>query len=278
MDYLTKQLDLRLRHPNFQRFLDFNENESERVRNQYNCHLDQTYGKDVLQNMDIFPSSKTDSPVLMFIHGGYWKALDKKSYSYIAEPFVKNGFTVCLINYRLLPKVDMTVLIHDIAEATEWIKDEIFRFNGNPNNISMSGHSAGGHLALITYLMNENLRVSIKAICSLSGIFDLEPIRNSYLNKELQLNKNNIEKYSPLYWDLSVLKCPTLLSVGGNETEFYIEQSKKTVLKNSTNDFLKYFECDKLNHYQIVHELGQENSAISQFIFKHANDNTNTSL
>ncbi len=262
------QLDLRSRHPNFQYFLDINENESERVRKSHHCYLDEKYGEAPLQTLDIFPSIIPNSPIVIFIHGGYWRALDKKSYSFVAAPFVQNNLTTCIVNYRLIPSVDMETVLNDITDSINWIQKEASVYNGNPNKIILCGHSAGGHLALMTYLMNANLRSNIQAICSLSGIFDLEPIKNSSLNKVLQLEENDVEFYSVSNKDLSALKCPVLLSVGSNETNFFIEQSKNLYTQNRLEAPIEYYEYPELNHYQIVHKLGQENSPFVNFVLE----------
>ncbi len=267
------QLNLRSLHPDFQKFLDINESESERVRNNYRCHLNQEYGKAALQTMDIFPAETANAPILIFIHGGYWRALDKGSYSFVAEPFIKNNFTVCVLNYRLIPTVNMKALLKDIQEALMWIQKNASQYNGDPDKLVLSGHSAGGHLAIMAYLMNESLRPRIKAICSLSGIFDLKPIKESYLNEVLQLDQSDVEKYSVTNKGLSVIKCPILLSVGASETNFFIEQSKDLYTKNRTLIPLHYFEYKGLNHYEIVHRLGQGESPISQFIFQQVESN-----
>ncbi|NER15069.1 alpha/beta hydrolase fold domain-containing protein [Leptobacterium flavescens] len=265
------QLKLRSRHPDFQEFLDFNENESVRVKKSYRNHLDRHYGKAALQTMDIFPSNVSDSPIHVFIHGGYWRALDKKSYSFVAEPFVKSNITVCIVNYRLIPTVDMETLLSDITSAINWIRKEAVRYNGDPNAMVLSGHSAGGHLALMAYLMNEGLRTGIRGICSLSGIFDLDPIRNSYLNEVLNLSEKDVDAFSVSNKDLSVLQCPVLLSVGAAETDFFIEQSRSLYTQNNSKAPLEYYEYEQLNHYQIVHKLGQEDNPLTQFIIKKAN-------
>ena len=264
------QLNLRSRHPDYQKFLDINEIESGRVKKYYSCYLDQQYGKAALQTLDIFPANVSNSPILVFIHGGYWRSLDKESYSFVAEPFVKNNLTVCVVNYRLIPSVNMETVLNDIKEAINLIQKEAFRYNGDPNAIILSGHSAGGHLALMTYLINESLRPSIQAICSLSGIFDLSPIKNSYLNEVLQLNENDIHVFSASNKDLSVLKCPMLLSVGSGETDFFIEQSKSLYIKNRSLAPIEYYEYKQLNHYQIVHKLGQEDNPLVDFILENS--------
>lgn len=265
------QLNLRSRHPDYQKFLDFNEQESEKVKKHHTCYLDQKYGTEPLQTMDIFPSPTKNSLILIFIHGGYWRALDKKSYSFVAAPFVENHMTVCVINYRLIPTVNMERLLGDIKDAIVWIRTNASQYNGDSSSIILSGHSAGGHLALMAYLMNQNLRASIKAICSLSGIFDLEVIKNSYLNKTLQLNVDDVETFSVSNKDLSVIECPTLLSVGSNETDLFIQQSKDLYIKNKSLAPLQYLEYQHLNHYQIVHRLGQKENPLTQFITEQMN-------
>ncbi|MGX1930066.1 alpha/beta hydrolase [Flagellimonas sp. 2504JD4-2] len=270
------QLNLRLRHPDYQKFLDFNEVESQKVKKNFSCAVDQAYGQEALQTLDIFPSAIPNAPILIFIHGGYWRALDKKSYSFVAAPFVENNMTVCIINYRLIPTVNMKFLLNDVKDAVDWIQTNASQYNGDPKAMILSGHSAGGHLALMTYLMNENLRSSIRAICSLSGIFDLSVIKNSYLNTTLQLDDADVDTFSVSNKDLAVLKCPTLLSVGSGETELFIEQSKNLFAKNTSLAPLEYLEYNELNHYEIVHKLGDENNALSQFILQHANNGSNT--
>jgi len=262
------QLDLRSRHPNFQYFLDINEKDSERVRKNYHCYLDEKYGEAPLQTLDIFPSNTPNSPILIFIHGGYWRGLDKKSYSFVAEPFLKNNLSTCILNYRLMPTVHMEIILKDITAALHWIQKEVINYNGNPKELILCGHSAGGQLALMTYLMNEDLKPNIRAICSLSGIFDLEAIKNSYLNKILKLSEDDVELYSVSNKDLSALKCPVLLSVGSNETSFFIEQSKKLYAKNKLEAPIEYYEYPEMNHYQIVHKLGEEDSPLVNFILK----------
>lgn len=266
------QLNLRSRHPDFQTFLDINERESERVRDQYTCVVDQHYGSEHLQTLDIFPASVSNAPILVFIHGGYWKALDKKSYSFVAEPFIKRNYTVFVLNYRLIPSVKMGSVVQDIQAAMTYIIKNASRYSGNPNHITLSGHSAGGHLALLTYLKNDKIRSSVRSICSLSGIFDLSLIKNSYLNEDLKLGDDEVKEYSVTPEDLSILTCPTLLTVGSNETEFFIAESKNLFLKakEAAKPFISYHEYPQLNHYQIVHQLGKESNTITDFIFEEA--------
>lgn len=215
-----------------------------------------------------YPSNLPNSPILIFIHGGYWRALDKRSYSFIAEPFVKNNITTCIVNYRLIPTVDMGTVLNDITASISWVQKEASGYSGSSNELILCGHSAGGHLALMTYLMNENLRSTVRVICSLSGIFNLESIKNSYLNEVLQLNEDDVEFYSVSNKNLSAFKCPVLLSVGSEETNFFIEQSKNLYTENRLKAPIEYYEYPKQNHYQIVHKMGQEESPLVNFILE----------
>ncbi len=267
-----KQLNLRQCHPEYQRYLDFNEKESKRVCSTYTCFLNKKYGEDELQTIDIFPSKVKNAPILIFIHGGYWRGLDKSSYSFIAEPYIQHNFTVCIVNYRLIPKVNMETVLQDIKSAMHWIIKEAATYNGDSNQIILIGHSAGGHLTLMTYLMNETLRPHIQAMCSLSGLFDLQPIKDSYLNEVLDLSENDVESFSVINKDLSVIKCPVLLSVGTKETELFIHESKSLYTKNKAIATLAYYAYEELNHYQIIHKLGDKESFFVKYILEKIKD------
>ncbi|MEM7456697.1 MAG: alpha/beta hydrolase [Planctomycetota bacterium] len=268
MSTLDSQLNLRLRHPDFQKYLDVNEKQSERVRQSFSCSLDQKYGMDLLQSMDVFPSPIPDSPIVIFIHGGYWRALDKASYSFVTEPFVQNNCTVCILNYRLMPRVKMQAILNDVRDAVLWIMEESSRFHGDPHQIVLSGHSAGGHLALMCYLLNESIRNSIRAICSLSGIFELAPIKRSYLNDDLQLDDDEVEKFSFSSQVEPELACPLYLGVGSAESDFFILQSRTLGQQLSKSSRVQFEAYKGLNHYDVVHQLGSEASDAVQFILK----------
>merc|ERR1712045_628360 len=106
-------------------------------------------------------------------------------------------------------------------------------------------------------------RPSILGICSLSGIFDLSGIKNSYLNDLLHLNEEDVDSYSVSNKNLGLLKCPIHISVGSNETDFFIQQSKSLyqTLSRIASD-VEFYEYTELNHYQIVHKLGREDTPV----------------
>ncbi|MCI0525821.1 MAG: alpha/beta hydrolase, partial [Nitrospira sp.] len=143
---LDAQYNLRRRHPNFQDYFDKNEQKSERVRQALSCQLDIAYGNRPGERLDVFPAPELNAPVHLFIHGGYWQFLDKRSHDFVAEPFVAIGCTTVVINYDLAPSVGIDEIVRQVRAALAWTYQNINTFNGDPSQIYISGHSAGGHL------------------------------------------------------------------------------------------------------------------------------------
>ena len=112
-------------------YLERSELKSKKTRNKLECHLEIPYGKSPLQRLDVFPSSQKASPINVFIHGGYWRApdIEKRTYSFIAEPFVSAGATVVLTNYDLCPNVSITEIVQQIRSAIKWVYKNIEGYN-----------------------------------------------------------------------------------------------------------------------------------------------------
>src|SRR6185436_17236466 len=109
--------------------------------------LDLAYGDSPGQRLDVFPAPQPDAPVLVFIHGGYWRALDKSDHSFVAPPFTAAGVCVVIPNYDLAPAVTVPQITLQVVRAVAWTWKHIARFGGDPGRITVAGHSAGGQLA-----------------------------------------------------------------------------------------------------------------------------------
>lgn len=192
------------------------------------ARIDIPFGPDPLQKLDLFLAEAPNAPLLMFIHGGYWRAQDKSEFSYVAESYVAGGINVAVVNYRLAPRATMDDIVADIRAALAFLHRNSADYGYAPDRIFVSGSSAGGHLtvmALTTDWASLGLPADlVKGGCSLSGLYELEPIRLCYLNKEIGLDAPAAERNSPLL-HVPASAPPLILSVGGAESaEFHRQQ------------------------------------------------------
>ncbi|RWL84603.1 MAG: alpha/beta hydrolase [Mesorhizobium sp.] len=186
---------------------------------------DVAYGPDGTETVDLFfPQGKRDRlPVHMFIHGGYWRMFSKRDYSYVADTATDAGAIAVIVDYALMPSVRMATIVDQIRRARQWIHDHIASYGGDPGRLTVSGHSAGAHLA--TMLFDDNTRPSgIKSALLLGGIYDLRPLQESFLAAEIAITDDEVERFSPINhrFDPSVR---VELSVGADETPPFHSQA-----------------------------------------------------
>lgn len=263
------QFDLRSRHPDFQQYFDRNDLLSTEAIEALPCQLDIPYGDHALQAIDYFPAKQGNAPIVIFIHGGYWRTLDKHNYSFIAPPFIDEGCAVCSINYRLAPEIGLKAIVDDVIKALHSIREHATAINGNPNDLYVTGHSAGGHLALMSAMLLQEdknpLLCSIKGILSLSGLFDLDPIRKSFLNEILNLDDSATRRFSPILKENFSVDIPLRFAVGGGETDEFIRQSQAIDERMTANGNNSQSEIlPELNHFDIVYELGKPDGVLTK--------------
>ncbi|MDA8020906.1 MAG: alpha/beta hydrolase [Thermoanaerobaculia bacterium] len=263
-DRVDEQFDLRRRHPSGRFYLLLDELQSYFARLSLDASLDVSYGETAGQKVDIFPAADPESPVFVFIHGGYFRALDKRRYSYLAKPIVRAGCTAVLINYDLAPAVSVKTIIDQNLEAFSWILRNISRWNGNPLKIVLCGHSVGAFLVakILEHPWNQQARSAISGAVLLSGLYDLSPMRQSYLNRSLQLSTDDVKELSPIFGQLEELP-PTLVAVGEDETEEFIRQSRnysdKLEALRKPHEFLL---LRGLNHYTVARLLSSKRTIL----------------
>ena len=173
------------------------------------CTLDVAYGDGTNETLDIFPTTAKNAPVLVFIHGGYWRSLDKSDHSFIAPAFTSQGACVVVPNYALCPgTAEKPVTIPDIVlqmvKALAWTWANVSQYGGNPARISVIGHSAGGHLAAMMLACQWKRWAPalpadlVKNAMSISGLYDLEPlIHTPMLQGDLRLTPEQASRASP---------------------------------------------------------------------------------
>lgn len=254
----------------FQRHLLELERASQSARAQFQSYLDISYGASPLERLDIFPAKTIGARVHVFFHGGYWQALDKQNFSYIAHGFVPHDITVVVVNFPLLPQVRMARQISACRRALQWVHAHIAEYGGDPMRLSVSGHSAGGHLAAML-LTNDGqsstaVAPSLQHVCLLSGIYDLAPIQRSFVNHVLQLTDDEVQACSPINWPKDST-CSLHILVGANEGVAYIEQSKALYKAwTSPHQDIGISLIDDGNHFSMREQLGSPDSEIVRHI------------
>ncbi|WP_053042824.1 alpha/beta hydrolase [Thalassomonas actiniarum] len=268
MTCLDEQFNLRKRHPLGRVHLLANKLQSCVARLTLRKSLDISYGHSSGEKVDIFPAAHPNAPVFFFIHGGYFRALDKRQYNYIAKPFVAAGCTVVLINYDLAPAVSVKDIIGQNIKAFKWVRENISRWNGNPGNIVLCGHSVGAFLVakILEFDWEQEVRQSISGAALLSGLYDLSNMKQSYLNKSVRLSDDDVATLSPMFADTSGFPS-VIVAVGEDETEEFVEQSQTYAKKLQASKSLD--ECLLLkskNHYTVSRLLGNRNNALMKKI------------
>ena len=194
--------------------------------------IDVRYGGGPNQHLDIFPAADAGAPVLVFIHGGYWRALDKREHAFVAPPFTREGACVVIPNYALCPAVTVPQIVLQLVQALAWTWRHIRNYGGDPGRITVAGHSAGGHLAAMMLACDWTAHARdlpaglVQRALSISGLFDLEPIMHTpFLQPTLQLTAGQVLMASP-----ALLPPPargTLATVcGGAESGEFLRQNE----------------------------------------------------
>lgn len=185
---------------------------SEQARESLKPVRDLPYGDGPNETLDVFPAATPHAPVVIFIHGGYWRSLDKSDHSFVAPALNDMGACAVVVNYALCPGTpEQPITIPDIAlqmaRACAWVWRHIAEHGGDPGNITVVGHSAGGHLGTMLLgcdwpQVGRDLPSGLlRKALSISGLFDLEPIRKTpFLQGDLRLTPAQVRKASPAKW------------------------------------------------------------------------------
>jgi len=259
---LESQYNLRRDHPD--RDVVYNEfaAKSEAIRRAGTGRYDLIYGPAKRQRLDYFPAGER-CPVLVFFHGGYWRALDKSYFGVLAQAFVARGWNVALPNYTLAPQASIDGIVAQARAAVDWVADTLLP-DGMP--LVVTGHSAGGHLAVMSALRDPELEgppaPHVDGLIPVSGLFDLEPIRHTSINELVHLDAPAARRNSPVN-SVPRSRIPLLLIVGGSETEEFLGQTRRFAgVWSAAGNQIESLFPDGLNHFTVLRALADEGSEL----------------
>jgi arylformamidase len=194
--------------------------------------LDIPYGPAAAERLDFFPAAGSAKPLLVFIHGGYWRSFDKADFSWVAPAYVAAGTSVAIVNYGLMPVTPLAQIVDEVRRACAWIFDHAGSLAIDRGRIFCSGHSAGGHLTGMMLATDwsrasQHLpRALLAGGVAISGVFDLEPLtRAPFLRDDLRLDADAARELSPAYLPWAN-EAPLLRVVGALESDEFHRQSQ----------------------------------------------------
>jgi arylformamidase len=247
--------------PDYASYFDNWVHTSQAARSSQPCMLDVAYGTSGGETLDVFSTSTKSAPVMVFIHGGYWRSLDKSDHSFVAPAFTAQGACVVVVNYDLCPAVTIPEITLQMVRALSWVYRNIAQHGGDPKRITVVGHSAGGHLAAMMLACVWKAYAAdlpadlVKNALSISGLYDLEPLRHAPNVKDsLKLTPAQVRKASP-----ALLPAPrqgTLYSVaGGIESAEFLRHNRliQQAWGNKTVPVCE--ELPGLHHFSVMDAL-----------------------
>lgn len=228
---LAAQYNPQVAVPDPARYGRENREESERARAALPGALDLPYGPGPRHRLDVFPARNRSlardglAPVLVFVHGGGWRTLDKSVYSFIAPAWSDAGVVSVLPSYGLLPEVPLVRMIDEVREAIRWVAAHAREHGGDPGRIVLAGMSAGAQLSGMA-LAHPPTAAHVKAAALASSVFDLEPHRWHGRHDDMGLDDELVAAASPFHNLPLDPSLPMSVSIGADETPEMIRQAR----------------------------------------------------
>lgn len=229
------------------------------------------YGALQTETLDLFlPRHREPAPLQIYIHGGFWQLLGKEDSAFAAPMFQAQGAAFAAINYTLAPHKSLSEIVEENRRAIAFLYREANRWSLDRRRFFLSGSSAGAHLVMMmlatdwsAYGLPED---AIGGACAVSGVYDLEPVRLSYVNDKVRMDESEARRNSPSQIPLRS-ESPILLAYGDNETAEFKRQTNeyRETLKRAGHD-VSFLEVPERNHFDVILELCNAESALARLV------------
>lgn len=242
---------------------------SKRAIRELNPAIDLRFGAGDNETLDLFVPAQPARGTLMFIHGGYWRSMDKSEHAFVAPAFVAAGYAVAVINYDLCPGVSIAKIVEQCRHAVRWL-ERYGAQHGAPAPLVVAGHSAGGHLAAMMFATDWRpfgiARTPFSGVLTLSGLHDLAPLTLTSINVDLGLDADEARRMSPINY-APVADAPLAIAAGADETSEYLRQARLL------HDAWAASRGDRIgapifipgrHHFSVVLDLGDPESALAR--------------
>lgn len=272
---IEAQYDNRGAVPGHQRYFDEWAERSVAYRGSADARLDLSYGPEERERLDLFLPAKAAGPLHVFIHGGYWRSLDKDFFSYLAGPLTAAGATVALVNYPLCPAATLPQIADSLRRAVAWLYRNAARHGADPSRIHISGHSAGGHLVALMLATSwagfaaDLPAAMIRSGVAISGIYELAPLLHVSVNNDLRLDKVDVAMLSPATL-APAADVPVSIFVGAAELDEFVRQSKDFAAAWTPRlSHIDYIALPGHDHFSIVDGMHRTDDPIVRRLLEH---------
>jgi arylformamidase len=271
-DELEFQFNPRVSVPEFPELAKARALQARKVRGGAKAWLDVAYGVSAREKLDIYAADKPGGPVLVYIHGGYWRSGSKDDNCNFAPTFTSRGATAVFLEYDLCPQVTVSDIVRQTRSAIAWVYRNIASYGGDPRRIYLAGTSAGGHLtamALAHDWEKQDLpRDIVKGALALSGVYDLEMVMRISVQEQVQMTPEIAKENDP-FLHPPLARCPIVIAVGGAEPKGWQRMSEDYFkLCKERGMIAEYLIVSGANHYTLPEQLADATSPLTQAMLK----------
>ncbi|MEU6990940.1 alpha/beta hydrolase [Streptomyces sp. NPDC046465] len=267
---LDRQYSPSSRVPSLKAYLGEYERLSTAARRDHPVRTGLAYGTHPAALLDYFPGTGPGRPpLLVFVHGGNWQALGRTESAFFAPPLLAAGAAVAVVEYGLAPDVGLDAMAGMVRLAVDWLLRQADPLGFAPDRLHLCGTSAGAHLAAMALLpgppSGPDVSGRIAGAVLLSGIYDLEPVRLSYVNEALRLDEAGARRNSPL--GLLPTRLPQVVAArGGNETEEYVRQHERMVTALRPRAAVTEVVAEGRDHFDLPYDLGATGTELGEAV------------